>query len=111
MLILLERVPCSTNGEFSVVNITYENYLGLFGGGDFALTGKVGVCLDGVLGSLCDVNWDENDTSVVCNDIGLGGKFILCQYHQRNLVNIYCLEVFFTCMARYSVSLCGYMFM
>ena len=35
-----------------------------------SLTGKVGVCLDGVLGSVCDVNWDVNDASVFCNGIG-----------------------------------------
>ena len=63
-------MSCSTNGEFNAVNITYDNYLGQFGGGDFSLAGKVGVCLDGVLGSVCDVNWDVNDANVFCNGIG-----------------------------------------
>ena len=68
-------MSCSVNGEFSVVNITYENYLGQFDGGGFTVTGKVGVCLDGVLGSVCDINWDVNDASVFCNSIGLGENY------------------------------------
>ena len=117
MIILPERMSCSTNGEFSVVNITYENYLGQFGGGGFMLTGKVGVCLDGVLGSVCDVNWDVNDASVFCNGIGLGenyGEFYTNMYiietsHQRDLVRICCLGVVFF-KARYSVSFCECVF-
>ena len=82
IMLLPERMSCSTNGEFSVVNVTYENSLGQLVGEGISVTGKVGVCLDGVFGSVCDVNWDVNDASVFCNGIGLAnggdfGKFVL----------------------------------
>ena len=68
-------MSCSANEEFSVVNITYESSLGQFSGGGFALTGKVVVCLNGVFGSVCDVNWDESDATVFCSGIGLNGNY------------------------------------
>ena len=70
-----ERSQCDKIGEFSVLNITYENYLAQIVGGDsFSVTGQVGVCQNGVYGSVCDVNWDQKDANVICNSIGLGGK-------------------------------------
>ena len=51
------------------MNFSYENYLGLLvGHGVFSVTGRVGVCQDGVYGSICDVNWDQEDGDVICNN-------------------------------------------
>ena len=65
-----ERTQCYNEGEISLVNVTYENLLGLFVGGDTSvMIGRVGVCQDGVYayGSVCDVNWDQKDANVICN--------------------------------------------
>ena len=64
-----ERIQCYTEGEISLVNVTYENYLGLLVGGDLSVMGRVGVCQDGVYayGSVCDANWDQEDANVICN--------------------------------------------
>lgn len=62
-----ERFPCFTEGEFSVVNVTYEDFLGQFTGGGISFIGRVAVCLNGVFGSVCDVDWDQNDATVLCN--------------------------------------------
>ena len=75
ILLFSERSQCFTDGEFSVVNITYDNFLGQFVGRGLNFTAKVVVCQDGVYGSLCDVNWDQNDANVFCNSIGLGGGY------------------------------------
>ena len=78
-------MSCSVNGEFSIVNVTYDNYLGQFSGGGFTVTGKVVVCLDGVFGSVCDANWDQNDATVFCNGIGVDGNLgELCPNFYRN---------------------------
>ena len=65
-----ERSQCYSEGEFSVVNVTYDNYLALVVGGDFTVTGRVVVCQDGVYGSVCDVDWDQEDANAICNTIG-----------------------------------------
>ena len=66
------------DGQFSVVNVTYEDFLGQFVGG-IAFSGRVAVCLDGVFSSVCDVNWDQNDANVFCgSDFGLGGDYGEC---------------------------------
>ena len=52
------------------MNPTYENFLGLLPGhGVFSISGWVGVCQDGVYGSVCDVNWDQEDADVICNNL------------------------------------------
>lgn len=78
MYVCSERRPCSTDGQFSIVNVTYEDFLGQFVGG-LTYTGRVAVCLDGVFSSVCDVNWDQNDANVFCrSDIGPGGNYGEC---------------------------------
>ena len=63
------------NGELSIVNVSYDDFLGQFLGG-LAYSGRVAVCQDGVFGSVCDVNWDQNDANVFCNsDFGLDGDY------------------------------------
>ena len=67
-----ERFSCSPEGLISVVNVTYDNYLEFIGGhGSFSVSGKVVVCQNGIFGSVCDVSFDENDASVLCNSIGI----------------------------------------
>ena len=74
-----ERLPCSMNGQFTVVNVMYEDFLGQFIGGGLTYTGRVGVCLDGVFGSVCDANWDQNDATVFCNsDFSPDGDYGEC---------------------------------
>ena len=64
------------DGDFSAVNISYENYLGQFSGGSLTIIGQVGICLNGVVGSVCDINWDQSDASVFCNtNFGLDGNY------------------------------------
>ena len=66
-----ERFSCPTEGLISVVNITYDNYLGFISGyGSFSVSGKVAVCQNGMFVSVCDISWDENDANVLCNSIG-----------------------------------------
>lgn len=63
----LERLQCFTEGEITLVDITYDNYLAAFGGGEFSFSGRVGVCQNRVYGSVCDVDWDQNDAASMCN--------------------------------------------
>ena len=75
MYFALERFQCFADGETTVVNTSYENYLQLFGGGSFSLTGKVVICHDGVYSPVCDINWDRDDATVFCNSFGIGGNY------------------------------------
>ena len=64
------------DGEFSGVNITYEDFLGQFSGGGINFIGRVGVCVNGIVGSVCDINWDQDDASVFCNGVlGVVGDY------------------------------------
>ena len=67
------------NGQFTVVNVMYEDFLGQFIGGGLTYTSRVAVCLDGVFGSVCDANWDRNDATVFCNsDFSPDGDYGEC---------------------------------
>ena len=70
-----ERSQCYGEGDFSIVNITYDNYLALLVGGDYSISARVGVCQDGVYGSVCDANWDLKDANATCNSLRLGSDF------------------------------------
>lgn len=62
----LVRTPCFNEGEIDVINPEYEGYLNIYTGGPISISGKVGVCRNGVYDSVCDVNWDARDAAVLC---------------------------------------------
>ena len=70
-----ERSQCYGEGDFSIVNITYNNYLALAIGGDYSVSGRVGVCQGGAYSSVCDTNWGPEEANATCNSFGLGFDF------------------------------------
>ena len=78
-------MSCQNDGEISVINVTYDNYLAVFNGGVFSVSGKVVVCQNGIFGSVCDADWDQNDADVLCNSVGIGsgiyGETLLTNYN------------------------------
>ncbi len=43
-------------------------------GGINPQNGRVEVCLDRVWGSICDNNWDDDDATVVCRQLGFSDQ-------------------------------------
>ena len=66
-----ECSQCYDEGDFPVVNITYDNYLALLIGGDYSISALVGVCQGGVHCSICDANWDLEDANATRNALYL----------------------------------------
>ena len=61
-------------GEIILMDFTFENALNIFTGGPSNISGRVGVCHNGVYDSVCDVNWDNNDASVMCRILGINAS-------------------------------------
>ena len=57
------------------MNVTYDNYLAFLFGGNVGVTGRVGICQDGLYSSVCDANFDQKDADVICNSFGLRLNF------------------------------------
>ena len=39
-------------------------------GGVYSFEGRLEVCVNGLWGTICDTNWSETESSVVCNQLG-----------------------------------------
>ena len=47
-------------------------------GGNFTSEGRVEICVNNVWGTICDDGWSEQETTVVCNQLGYeGGSLFL----------------------------------
>ena len=63
--------PCYGEGSVRVANTTYS-----YSDGGSSYSGRVEVCYNGSYGSVCDVGWNDEDASVVCqNYFGYFGKY------------------------------------
>ena len=38
--------------------------------GVYLFEGRLEVCVNGLWGTICDTNWSETESSVVCNQLG-----------------------------------------
>ena len=52
-------------------------------GGDTMNDGNVQLCYNNAWGSICDANWGNNDSNVICYQLGLQpfGKYSVCVYN------------------------------
>ena len=64
-------------GDITIVNPIYDHYLNLYTGGPVNISGKVGVCpgVNDVYDSVCDIDWDENDATVLCRGLNIRGEY------------------------------------
>ena len=70
-----ERSQCFGEGDISIVNITYDNYLSLLISELYSVSGRVGVCQGGAYGSVCDANWGIEEANAICNSLNHGLDF------------------------------------
>ena len=68
------RTQCYDEGDIMMLNPVYDGYLNIYTGGDTNVTGKMGVCHNGVYDSVCDANWDDVDATVFCQTFGQHSK-------------------------------------
>lgn len=68
MVLLLFFPPFLFPGQIDIT-CDLDGDLRLFGGTS-ELNGRVEICFRGYWGTICDDQWDDNDATVVCRQIG-----------------------------------------
>ena len=58
--------------------------------GAYSFEGRLEVCVNGLWGTICDVNWSEAESGVVCNQLGfLAFSRCHCLSTQQCLTAVY----------------------
>ena len=80
---------CSFDGEIKLVNqnSTYTD------DGQYVLGGRVEVCFNGTLHSVCTEGWDDSDAQVVCNYLGYS------YYGNSRLLYIHTMLILHACIS------------
>ena len=70
--------PCYY-GDVRAVNITYSNIM-VNGEYLFVVEGAVEQCINGFIGPVCDIGWDDTDATAFCRRYQRGdySKFLYC---------------------------------
>ena len=80
LLLTIVGEPCSMDGDVRLVN------------GQDETQGRVEFCYDGVWGTVCDNQWDNNDARVVCRQLGLNESTLTS--HSLSSINTLILFLF-----------------
>ena len=60
MIIITRFVAACSDGDLKIIPSNLNNHL----------TGRVEVCVNGTWGTICSESFDDEDASVICNQLG-----------------------------------------